>query len=96
MTSQTSTEPTDQRRHREITGTVVSAAMNKTRVIETKRRVRHGLYHKSLIRKSRIFVHDEKNESKQGDTVLARETRPLSRNTKFKLVSILTKGTPKP
>ncbi len=74
---------------RVIKGVVTSASMNKTRVIEIKRSIRHGLYHKTLTRTQRLFIHDEKNESKVGDTVLAISTRPLSRHKSHSLYKIV-------
>ncbi len=76
------------RYHQKITGVVVSDKMNKTRVVETKRSQQHRLYRKGVVRQTRIFVHDEKNESKVGDVVLAVSTRRLSRNKNFQLVKI--------
>ena len=77
------------KKHRQkITGVVVSDKMNKTRVVETKRSQQHRLYRKSVIRGTRIFVHDEKNESKVGDLVTAISTRRLSGNKNFQMVKI--------
>lgn len=79
-------------RHRQvIRGVVVSDKMNKTRVIEIKRTLRHRLYQKGLVRKSRLFVHDEKNESKVGDVITAASTRGLSRRKNFRLIEIVEK-----
>lgn len=77
------------RRRQTIRGVVVSAKMAKTRVIEMKHTKPHGLYHKNLIRKTRVFIHDEKNESKVGDTVLATSCRPLSKHKNFELSKIV-------
>ncbi len=74
-----------------IKGTVVSDKMNKTRVIEVSRNVRHRLYHKNIRQSVRFFMHDEKNEAKVGDVVLAESTRPLSRNKNFRLLKVLEK-----
>ena len=82
---------TDQKRARVIRGVVVSDKMNKTRVIEIKRTLRHRLYQKGLVRSNRLFIHDEKNESKVGDKVLAVLTRPLSRNKSHRLYKIVEK-----
>ncbi len=79
----------DSRRHQTIRGVVVSDKMSKTRVIEIKHTKPHGLYHKNLIRKTRVFIHDEKNESKVGDTVLATSCRPLSRHKSFELSQVV-------
>jgi|GEM_PF-1033271 len=76
---------------RSIRGVVVSDKMNKTRVIEVKRTFQHRLYHKNLVRGSRLFVHDEKNESKVGDFVSAVSTRPLSKYKHFRLLKVLEK-----
>lgn len=87
MTSET----TQTKRHQEIRGVVVSDKMNKTRVIEVKRTLRHSLYHKNVARTSKIFIHDEKNESKAGDVVTAVATRPLSRHKQFTLLKVVEK-----
>jgi small subunit ribosomal protein S17 len=72
-----------------VRGVVVSDKMNKTRVIEIKRTVRHDLYHKSLLRGTKLFVHDEKNQSKAGDVVMAIGTRPMSKNKSFKVIKVV-------
>lgn len=80
------------RTHRQVLrGVVVSDKMNKTRVIEVKHTTRHGLYHKNLIKQGRFFVHDEKNESKTGDTISAVSVRTLSKNKSFRLLKVLEK-----
>lgn len=80
------------KRHRQtIRGVVVSDKMDKTCVVEVRRNVRHKLYQKSVFRRAKFFVHDEKNEAKQGDLVIAIATRPLSRNKNFTLKKILEK-----
>ena len=74
-----------------LTGMVMSDKMMKTRVIEVKYGRPHRLYHKNMMRRTKIFVHDEKNESHVGDVVLASLSRPLSKNKHFRLVKILEK-----
>lgn len=88
---QTSTTAVAERKKRLIRGVVVSDAMSKTRVIEIKRSQKHRLYHKGLVRGRRLFIHDEKNESKVGDKVLAISTRPLSKNKSHRLYKIVEK-----
>ncbi|MBI4404883.1 MAG: 30S ribosomal protein S17 [Deltaproteobacteria bacterium] len=83
--------PSVRKKPRPIRGVVVSDKMNKTRIIEIRRTIQHALYTKKLVRKTRLFIHDEKNESKIGDTVLAVPTRPLSRHKSFKLLSVVEK-----
>ncbi|MBY0369043.1 30S ribosomal protein S17 [bacterium] len=75
-----------------VRGVVTSDKMDKTRIIEVKRSLRHGLYQKGLTRKTSFFIHDEKNESKTGDLVVAVATRRLSKNKSFRLLKILEKG----
>lgn len=74
-----------------IRGRVVSDKMSKTRVIELPRTKEHSLYRKKMVRKVKLFIHDEKNESHVGDTVLVASTRPLSKNKNFRLVKVLEK-----
>ncbi|MCX7958782.1 MAG: 30S ribosomal protein S17 [Deltaproteobacteria bacterium] len=75
-----------------LIGTVISDKMNKTISVEVKRRVMHPKYKKFLTRRSVFKVHDEKNEAKIGDRVMFKETRPLSKTKRFKLVKIVMKG----
>ncbi len=73
---------------KEKVGIVVSDKMNKTRVVMVERRVRHPRYGKEIKKRSKFYVHDEKNESKVGDKVRIMETRPLSRTKRWRLVAI--------
>lgn len=73
-------------------GVVVSDKMDKTCVIQIKNRVRHSLYGKILNRTSRLKVHDENNECGIGDTIKVMETRPLSREKRWRLVEIVEKA----
>ncbi len=74
---------------RSIIGRVVSDKADKTRTVVVERRVRHPLYGKFIRRSTRLYVHDESNESRTGDTVRIRECRPLSRMKRFALVEVL-------
>lgn len=89
---ETTTTTTTVRKKQVIKGVVVSDKMAKTRIIEIGRDYAHRLYAKKTERHSRIFVHDEKNESKTGDTIIAVSTRPLSKNKSFRLQKIVEKG----
>jgi small subunit ribosomal protein S17 len=73
-------------------GVVIGDAMEKTRVVQIERRVRHRLYGKVLKRTSKIYVHDEKNESGMGDTVKVVETRPLSKLKCWRLLEVVKKA----
>ena len=79
-------------RRRTIQGTVVSDKMTKTIVVEVDRQVRHGLYEKYLVRSTRYKAHDEKNEAKVGDRVSLVESRPMSRDKRWVLQSIIRKA----
>ena len=73
-------------------GLVVSDKMDKTIVVEIKTRVRHPLYGKIMNRTNKLKAHDEKNECGVGDRVRVMETRPLSRDKRWRLVEILEKA----
>ena len=73
-------------------GVVVSDKMDKTITIAVKYRVRHPLYGKIMNRTTKIKAHDEKNECGIGDTVKFMETRPLSRDKRWRLVEIIEKA----
>jgi len=77
---------------KERAGVVVSAKMEKTRVVSVDRHTHHVLYEKVLRRKSRFFVHDEKNESCVGDRVLIEETRPLSKLKRWRIARVLERA----
>jgi small subunit ribosomal protein S17 len=79
-------------RRRVVTGTVVSDKMQKTIVVKVDRRVRHGMYLKYVTRSERYKAHDEKNQAKVGDIVTLIESRPLSRDKRWALQSIVRKG----
>ena len=73
-------------------GTVVSDKMQKTVVVEVQSRGRHPLY-KKIVRHSRRFkAHDEANEAHVGDTVVIAETRPLSKDKRWRVAQILERA----
>ena len=78
-------------KRREQVGVVLSAKMTKTVVVGVERLIRHDLYRKTIKRTSTFMAHDEKG-AKQGDRVRIVETRPLSRNKRWRVEEILTKG----
>lgn len=79
-------------RRKVLVGTVVSDKMQKTIVVKVERRVRHSLYKKYVVRSTRFKVHDEKNEANIGDLVTLIESRPLSRDKRWALQSILRRS----
>jgi small subunit ribosomal protein S17 len=72
-------------------GDVVSDKMDKTITVAVKRRIKHPVYGKYISRTTKLTVHDDKNECHEGDTVKVMETRPLSRNKRWRLVEIIEK-----
>ena len=74
------------------TGIVVSDKMDKTVVIAIEDNVRHPLYKKIVKRTVRLKAHDENNECGIGDTVEVMETRPLSKDKRWRLVRIIEKA----
>ena len=73
-------------------GIVISDSMDKTITVGVSWRRRHPIYAKAMHRLTRFFAHDEANEAKKGDRVLIEETRPLSRNKRWRLVEIVERG----
>ncbi len=74
------------------TGVVVSDKMDKTVVVAIKTKVRHPLYGKMVNRTRKFKVHDEDNQCGIGDTVRIMETRPISKDKRWRLVSIIEKA----
>ncbi len=73
-------------------GIVTSDKMNKTRVVEIPRRVKHPQYGKYIRRRTVCHVHDENNESSLGDTVEIIESRPRSKMKRWELVRVVEKN----
>jgi small subunit ribosomal protein S17 len=74
------------------TGLVVSDKMDKTVVVAIERRVPHPVYGKMVTRTKRLKAHDEENSAKVGDTVRIVETRPLSKDKRWRLVEIIDRA----
>ena len=77
---------------RVLTGRVKSDKMNKTRVVQVPRLVRHPKYGKIYRDRTTAYVHDENNESKEGDTVQIVESAPLSKKKRWTLVKVVEKS----
>ena len=73
-------------------GTVVSDKMDKTIVVAIKTKVRHPLYGKMVNRTRKFKAHDEENQCGIGDTVRIMETRPISKDKRWRLVDIIEKA----
>ncbi len=77
---------------KEIQGTVVKKAGDKTATVLVERKVVHPRYHKIVKRFKKYLVHDERNETNVGDTVTAIECRPISKTKSFRLKEIVATG----
>ena len=73
-------------------GTVVSNKMDKTVVVSVERKVRHSIYGKIVKRTYKLKAHDENNSCNVGDTVKVMETRPLSKDKRWRVVEIIEKA----
>ncbi|HHU64088.1 MAG TPA: 30S ribosomal protein S17 [Clostridiales bacterium] len=73
-------------------GTVVSDKMDKTVVVAIETLVKHKLYKKFIKRTTKFKAHDEQNACRVGDTVKIMETRPLSRDKRWRVVEIIKKA----
>src|SRR5882757_4403843 len=84
------TEARKNRKTRE--GLVVSDKMDKTAVVAIIERVRHAKYGKFMMRTKRLYAHDETNDAHTGDRVRVMETRPLSKNKRWRVVEVLERA----
>ena len=73
-------------------GIVISTSMDKTAVVEATDRVRHRRYAKTVQRATKLFAHDENNDSNVGDRVRIEETRPLSKKKRWRLTEIIERA----
>jgi small subunit ribosomal protein S17 len=87
---ETETEARAARKVRE--GTVVSSSMDKTVVVAIIERVRHPKYAKFVNRTKKLYAHDEANDANVGDKVRVMETRPLSKQKRWRVVEVLERA----
>jgi small subunit ribosomal protein S17 len=86
-------ETTEARANRKVReGIVDSTKMDKTIVVKVVDRVRHPLYDKTLQRTKKLYVHDETNDAREGDKVRVAETRPMSKQKRWRLVEVLERA----
>jgi small subunit ribosomal protein S17 len=86
-------ENEEERGRRKIrVGKVVSDKMQKTVVVVIERLVKHPVYKRYVRRRTRFKVHDEKNECKEGDTIRFMETRPLSKEKRWRFVEFVERA----
>ena len=77
---------------RERVGVVVSNSMEKSVVITVRQKVKHPIYGKFVNKTSRFMAHDEENNCNVGDTVKISETKPLSKNKRWRVVEIIERA----
>ena len=75
-----------------LTGIVVSDKMDKTVVVQVERLVKHPVYQKYVRRRKRFAAHDESNECRTGDTVMIRQSRPISRSKRWRVSKIVSRA----
>ena len=83
---------TERGKRKLMTGIVVSDKMEKTAVVSIERLVKHATYGKYVRRRNKFKVHDEKNECKEGDTIRFMETRPLSKEKRWRFVEFVERA----
>src|SRR5215510_416595 len=95
MADETTTTSNDKqtRHHQEKVGIVTSAKMQKTIVVEVRRRVAHPVYKRIVTKRSKFMAHDEHRKAKEGDMVRIVEGRPLSKNKRWVLKDIVRAAT---
>ncbi len=77
---------------KERIGVVVSNKMDKSVTVKVERKVKHDMYSKIMKKTTKLMAHDEKNECNEGDTIKIMETRPLSKNKRWRLVEIIERA----
>ncbi len=92
MADMTNGKGPERRTRKTRVGLVVSDKMQKTVVVAIERRVPHPVYGKMMTRTTRLKAHDEENQAKAGDTVRIMETRPMSKDKRWRLVEIVSRA----
>jgi small subunit ribosomal protein S17 len=85
-------EATTRNLRKERIGMVKSNKMDKTIIVAVERKVKHPKYGKFVKKTSTFFAHDDKNDCGIGDTVMISETRPISKNKRWRLVEVLERA----
>ena len=88
-TTEAATRP-NERKVRE--GLVTSDRMHQTIVVVVTDKVRHPLYRKTMLRSTKLYVHDDANDAHTGDRVRVAETRPLSKKKRWRLLEVLERA----
>lgn len=92
MAEHTTATETERNARKQREGVVVSNKMDKTAVVAVVERVRHPKYGKFMLRTKKLYAHDETNDVNIGDKVRVMETRPLSKNKRWRVVEVLERA----
>ena len=92
MAEMTNVAASDRNARKARVGLVVSDKMQKTVVVAIERRMPHPVYGKMMTRTTHLKAHDEENQAKAGDTVRIMETRPMSKDKRWRVVEIVTRA----
>lgn len=85
-------EQTARNARKERVGVVISSKMDKTISVAIRRQIKHPIYGKFIKKTTRLMAHDETNDAQEGDTVRIMETKPLSRNKRWRLVEVVDRA----
>jgi len=85
-------EKTTRNARKERVGLVVSNKMDKSVTVAIERRMKHPMYGKFVKQTTKLMAHDENNDAGEGDTVRIMETRPLSKNKRWRLIEIVERA----
>ncbi|MEF8815887.1 MAG: 30S ribosomal protein S17 [Salinibacter sp.] len=85
-------ESVDRNDRKERIGVVESAKMDKSITVSVRRQMKHPMYGKYLERSSTFMAHDEEEAAEEGDTVRIMETRPISKNKRWRLVEVIERA----
>lgn len=85
-------EQIQDRVQRSVQGSVLSAKADKSITVLIERQVKHPLYKKVIRRSTKLHAHDEQNECREGDTVIIKECRPISKTKSWRLVEIINRA----
>jgi len=92
QTEEQAESPDERNARKERVGVVQSDKMDKTITVSVRRQMKHPMYGKYLERSSTFMVHDEEDDANEGDTVRIMETRPISKNKRWRLVEIIERA----
>jgi small subunit ribosomal protein S17 len=83
---------TERKLRKERTGVVFSAKMDKTITVVVERKLKHPIYGKYVMKSKKLTAHDGENTCREGDKVRIMETRPLSKNKRWRLVDVIERA----